>query len=218
MTNRANAGTSLGPWSPDSQRLIVNRADDSTLLEVTIAAATARPMGIDKLTAEDISPDGRTLLGTSENAHRLIVVPFGDPKPQTIRTTAWREVWHRFSPNGKYVAYISDESGTPEIMVASFPSFAEKRRISAAGAFTPAWRRDGRELFFMSLDRNAMSALVSTEGKLDAMAPKPLFRLPRTSFAPLPDGQRFLVGEPVTSNQEGDLLVLNWIADLKQGK
>ncbi|HVI84582.1 MAG TPA: protein kinase, partial [bacterium] len=218
MTNGANAGTAIGPWSPDSQHLIVNRADDSTILDVTIAAATARPMGIDKLTAEDISPDGRTLLGVDENSHRLIVVPLGDPKPQTIRSTPWRENRHRFSPDGKYVAYVSDESGTPEIMVASFPSFAEKRRISAAGAFAPAWRRDGRELFFMSLDQKAMSAEVSTAGKLDAMVPKPLFRLPRTSFAPSPDGQRFLVGEPIIPNQEGDLLVLNWAADLKQGK
>ena len=127
-----------------------------------------------------------------------------------------------------WIAYVSDESGTNEVYVQSFPSSGSKWQISAGGGFQPRWRRDGKELFFMAgpqsgnIPRDVMAVLVDTSstGVFKAGAPQKLFTVTpvgtsilRNSWDVTPDGQRFLVNSPQT--QAGGVppvtVVLNWL-------
>src|SRR5262249_51954276 len=126
--------------------------------------------------------------------------------------------------DGKSVAYVSSASGRGEVVVASFPSFAEKRQISIDGGVHPVWRKDGQELFFQALDGVVMSAEVRIAGgKIEAGIPKPLFKTQHQHNAgsgsyrywPAPDGKRFLVLEREKAAGPQTNVVLNWAAALK---
>jgi Tol biopolymer transport system component len=96
------------------------------------------------------------------------------------------------SPDGSLLAYVSEESGHPEIYVERFPSRAERRQISANGGSQPMWRADGRELFYRT-DTNLMSVDATNDGA----TPQVLFRDTSESLDAAADGQRFLVARPV---------------------
>jgi Tol biopolymer transport system component len=173
------------------------------------------------LRAEDWSPDGRVLLYNEINSRRLFALPTeaGTP-PQEIAATPYPRSSFRFSPDGRYVAYVSEESGRREVFVASFPSFSEKRQVSVDGGTMPVWRKDGRELFF--LGPNLMLTAASVEGapKLQAGPPKPLFRAVTInpnlqSYDVTGDGQRFLVLE-VPENNVKTMVTVNWAEGLKE--
>ena len=106
----------------------------------------------------------------------------------------------RLSPDGRWLAYESTETGTQEVFLRSFPESTERRQISVDGGNSPRWRGDGKELFFVSPDRKIFSVQVSTAPRLDVGAPRALFQtriLPvveaRNQYDVTPDGQRFLV-------------------------
>ncbi len=216
--------TVLGPWSPDSGLAAISKADG--ILAVTrasgkLSSLTAEP----SLYAYDWSPDGRFLLcGDALSGRKLVVVPLGNAaKPQTILDGLIRNIGFRFAPDGKFVAYTSSESGHPQIMVASFPSFTEKRQVSIDGGEQPTWRNDGKELFFQIADGTLMSVDVRPEPKLEAGVPKPLFKtdpllIGRFSYWPAADGKRFLVIETDKKNQSAGKtsVVLNWASEIKQ--
>ena len=110
-------------------------------------------------------------------------------------------------------------------MVASFPSFAEKRQISIDGGVHPVWRKDGKEILFQALDKMVMSAEVRTDGgKIEVGIPKPLFKAQHQQNAgsgsyrywPAPDGKRFLMLEPEKAAAVQTIVVLNWAAALRQ--
>jgi hypothetical protein len=127
----------------------------------------------------------------------------------------------RFAPDGKYVVYESDESGTFEVYVAAFPSFAVKRKLSIGGGLYPAWSRDGMEIFYRAIDGNMMDVEVHLEATIEASVPKLLFKFGTgnrgNQFAVSGDGKRFLIADSV---RQGDVdrpeitLVLNWAADI----
>jgi len=179
----------------------------------------------------DWSADGRFLAyeheepgGTAKGD--LWIMPIsGDRKPFPYLATPFAESQAQFSPDGRWLAYVSDESGRNEVYVSSFPEHQGKWQLSNAGGSAPRWRRDGRELFYVSADRRLAAVEVRAGAVFEAGAPRPLFStqirgLPGYSFGSLydvsVDGQRFLVNtamaplrpEPVT-------LVLDWTAELK---
>ncbi len=130
-----------------------------------------------------------------------------------------------FSADGRWIAYVSDESGQQEVYVQSFPASASKWRISPDGGSQPRWRQDGREILYLTADGRLMAAGVSSGVGFEAASPTPLFRTEAMNqdvagtaiqYAVTSDGQRFLVSSPVAS-QRGEPLtvVLNWTADLK---
>jgi Tol biopolymer transport system component len=219
LTMDSKSSYYMGPWSPDSQRLAVNRYLIGGITELTVASGKSRVLVPDALYAEDWSPDSNFLLCVDTGSHRLFSVALDGSKPRSILDTDYRKREFRFAPDGRSVAYSSEESGQFEIFVASFPSFAEKRQISSGGGTTPFWRKDGREIFYVSAERRLMSADISAGPTIEVGIPKPLFELPPrdldvgVGIAPAGDGKKFLAVESGPENkQEQIMVVLNWAA------
>ena len=145
-------------WSPDGRRVIAHGLNGSRLFEVS-----ANGVGEERTVLEspqktayvnDVSPDGRFLvytIGSPEGGFDLGVLPTGgDRKPALFLATPASEYLGQISPDGKWIAYISDESGRDEVYVRSFPASGSKWPVSNGGGTYPRWRRDGKELFFVS--------------------------------------------------------------------
>jgi hypothetical protein len=132
----------------------------------------------------------------------------------------------RFSPDDRWIAYESDESGTPEIYLQTFPEPHEKIRISTGGGRLPGrlpqWGAGGRELFYSSRDGKLMSvALKWGANSAEAALPRELFAMPAGiaglgAYEATPDGQRFLINDRLESTEPLNVIV-NWTALLKQG-
>jgi hypothetical protein len=143
-------------------------------------------------------------------------------EPQALRvvvSTPFNEVQARVSPNGRWMAYASDESGRYEVYVRDFPAGRDQVTISRTGGMQPEWRGDGHELFFVSADRQLMSVAVSGDAQVfSAQLPRPLFAvdLPQPTppypndYAVSADGQRFLINTLVEQPLMPITVVLNW--------
>jgi len=144
----------------------------------------------------------------------------GEPKPTPFMETPFNEFQAQISPDGKWIAYASDESGIWEAYVQSFPVTGAKRAISVGGGSEPQWRADGRELFYLGADGKLMSVDVQTVGgELQASRRRALFQTPipisgemysrRNHYVVSSDGQRFLMNAPM--NPQGSITMLvNW--------
>jgi hypothetical protein len=177
----------------------------------------------------DWSPDGGILLYAnypSTTGSDLWALPIGSQKPFPIVQTRFNEDEGQFSPDGKWIAYRSNESGRDEIYVQPFPGPAAKQLVSTAGGSQPRWRRDGKELFYIAADMKLMAvpiALPSNGQTLEVGVPVPLFRtrivgidLPRAQYAVAPDGQRFLINVIAEDATASPItIVQNWTAALK---
>src|SRR5262249_8020414 len=131
-----------------------------------------------------------------------------------------------FSPDGRFVAYTSNQSGRPEIYVRAFPSGAGPWQISNAGGDQASWRGDGGELFFISPEQDMMAARVSIAGgNLSADPARPLFRVriqpptlngSRNDYVVAADGQHFLVNELIDDPAKASItVVVNWASRLQ---
>lgn len=221
MSNDGRASTLVGPWSPDSRLLASNLTESQGIFELNVGSGESRTISPLPLYAEDWSPDGRFLFCAYRNGEQWSVLPLdGALQPRTIQITSARGTMLRFSPDGKYLAYVSQESGRDQIVVASFPSFNAKRQVSVDGGGYPAWRRDGKELFFQAPDGAVMSLDIRSGERIGAGVPKELFQAQRSSRAfgywPAGDGQRFLVIEREQNVGQRQMVVVNWDAELKQ--
>jgi hypothetical protein len=124
-----------------------------------------------------------------------------------------------FSPDLRWLAYTSDESGRAEIYVDTFPTPSQRIRISTQGGGWPKWRRDGKELFYLAPDRHLMAVSVKLDGKEPTFSPpQALFEGPgvspdnsRSQFEPSADGTRFLFNARVEDHSPVGLTVIsNW--------
>ena len=145
---------------------------------------------------------------------------FGDRKPFPYLQSEFNE-WHaKLSPDGRWLAYTSDETSRYEIYVQSFPTPGQKSMISSNGGNCPAWSRDGKELFFIGADRKLMATTVHTGADFKAGVPKPLFetRLPSgiSRFDVSKDGL-FLIPTEVNSGGGAAVnIIVNWTAGLRK--
>jgi Tol biopolymer transport system component len=164
-----------------------------------------------------VSPDGKVLLYGSGDIMRLPLTGAG--KPVAYLQTKYAEDYASFSPDGRWVAYDSDESGRSEIYVQGFPERRGKWLVSAGGGGYPAWRADGKELYWSGLDGTLMAASVELQaagvrsGRAEALFRAPTFEF--ASFQPGRDGRRFLVYEPESAPQYRPMVVVeNWAGRL----
>ncbi len=154
----------------------------------------------------------------------LWVLPLsGDQKPFPFLQTEFIENNGQFSPDGRWIAYESDESRRREIYVAPFPGPGGKRQISTAGGSYPRWRGDGKEIFYLAPYNKLMAAEVNGQGAtLEVGAVRALFEArrggPGNVYDVTADGQRFLVNTAVEQKAPSApiTLVINWTADLKR--
>ena len=165
---------------------------------------------------DDWSRDGRWLLYVvaSERAFDVWALDVMQQKAEPVLQSAANEVQPRLSPDGKWLAYASDETGRWEIWVRGFGATQGRWVISSSGGTQPVWRGDGRELFYLAPD--GVLQAVSVGDSWQAVSPHPLFRttLPnalapfRTSYAVSSDGQRFLLNSLRPNPQASAITVI----------
>lgn len=221
----------VGIWSPDGAHIAFNARRKGRLDLYRKAASGA---GGDDLLASDHqvdktptswSTDGRFILysiASPVTGPDIWVLPLaGDRKPFPFADTGFDERLGQFSPDGRWVAYASSESGRSEVYVAPFPGPGGEWQISEFGGGLPRWRRDGKELFYHAPDNKLMVATVAGGAdRIDVEAVRPVFemRVPdgeaRSFYDVTSDGQRFLmiVPEPTLAPLT---LVSNWPALLE---
>ncbi len=174
------------------------------------------------------SRDGRFIIyqQTDPKTKRDVwVLPVtGDRKPFAFLQTPANEEEGRLSPDGRWMAYVSDESGRYEVYVQSFLSGGGKRQVSTGGGIAAQWRGDGKELFYHTPDGKLMAVEVRSGATFEVVATKPLFEFRAIgsvgtypSYTATADGQRFMISTLVGNESSAPLtVVVNWAAALKR--
>ena len=143
-----------------------------------------------------------------------------DKKPFPLVNQKFQSIRAKFSPDGRWFAYASSESGRNEIYVQTFPPTGGKSQLSVNGGEYVYWRRDGKELIFGTADRKIMAVDVKLGTSFEPGVPRQLFEIPQTMagvrFAISSDAQRFLIPLFSETNRPTLTTVLNWTADIKK--
>jgi serine/threonine protein kinase/Tol biopolymer transport system component len=222
-------------WTPDGKTVFYAssvKGSPQIYAKVADGSSPERVMVEDADASEypsSISPDGRYLLyerkvPKKETGYHLWALPLsGDAKPFPMVQDAFDEAGSTVSPNGKWMAYQSNESGRKEIYVTAFPGGGAKWQVSSNGGTAPKWRRDGKELFFLDLADNIVAVDVNTSGSAVKLgAPHTLFQAVgiQRDFGPYDvtaDGKKFLINSGnLKEGTEPITLVQNWPAELKK--
>ncbi len=170
-------------------------------------------------TVNSVSPDGKHLLLGNGDIMKLPLT--GDRKPEAYLQGKKGEFGAVFSPDGRWVAYDSDESGRREIYLQGFPEHRGKWLVSAEGGTFPQWRADGKELYWVGLNGMLMAASVELQtAGVRPGRPEPLFRITPGGqfpfFQSARDGRRFLVFEAVGVPHDRPMVVVqNWASRLR---
>ena len=186
----------------------------------------ATPRGTSASVASDWSSDGKYLLfdttDSKPNFDIWALAMTGDRKPFPVVQTTFQEKGAQFSPDAKWIAYESNETGRFEIYLRPFPNGGRAVPVSASGGAQVRWRRDGKELFYIALDGRltAVPIQVDSSGQIEPGAPMPLFAtrvggavqaLERQQYVVALDGQRFLMSTvPDNINPSPITVILNW--------
>ncbi|MGH9316914.1 MAG: protein kinase domain-containing protein, partial [Thermoanaerobaculia bacterium] len=222
-------------WSPDGSRILFMslRKNHPDLYQKSASGAGSEDSVLASERTKyptDWSPDGRFILyealDPKTNLELWALPVGGDRQPVPFIKTTFGVSHGQFSPDGRWVAYASNESGKREIYVAPFPGPGGNWKVSSAGGSEPRWRRDGKELYYMAPDGKLMTVDVKAGAKFEADAARPLFQTRRRehisaadlfSYDVSADGQRFLVNTDVGEAASSPLtVVLNWTAELKR--
>lgn len=202
-------------WSPDGASVLLNSfaPDHLRLLRGPSSGSAARTSVLEGEAGAwpvSWSPDGTVALYVSNGrrtSNDIWVLPLdGRTPPYPFLETAESENWAAFSPDGRFVAFSSTESGqAPQVFVSPFPADGRRWRISADGGSQARWRRDGREIFYVAPNRLLMSAALARNGdEIGVSEYTPLFELAHPygayhAFDVSADGQRFLVNTLVVN-------------------
>lgn len=197
-------------WSADGSTLAYSVASDSppnVVLRGNAGAGDERRMtrAAEIQYPSAFTPDARTLVFrafSNDTGWDLFTVPSAGGSPQRLLQTPDDEVEVSLSPDGRFLAYTSNESGRIEVYVSRFPEMSNRVTVSSGGGARPLWRGDGRELFYVSNGSRLMAAPVTVSGASLTIAPAAvLFEVPLFGglYAPSPDGQRFLIAMPAPS-------------------
>jgi len=230
------AGNRDGPvWSPDGSRIAFGAEHDGPW-NVTWQAANGSGAEERLANSPQIqspgswSPDGRSLVFMQMDPvtkYDLWLLPLeGDRHPRVLLQTPYNEGHGRISPDGRWITWVSDESGRPEVYVGPFPRPGMKSQVSAEGGQEPVWAPDGREIFYWMGDAFMSVAVATTGSRFQASPPRRLFEgryfrvgldLFPVAYDVMPDGRRFVMVKDDEEAAPTQLhVVLNWFQDLQQ--
>jgi len=219
-------------WSPDGRRIVyTSREKGPGDLFVKDASGTRdpEPLLVDPLEkyVSDWSPDGKFVLfswrGKDSGGWNISALTMdGEHKVIPLVKTQFNEIWATFSPDGKYIAYQSNESGRAEIYVQEFPDARNKWQVSTNGGVEPYWRADAHELFYRS-GSQIVGVPIQIGSTFVAGTPAPIVdtrfsaSVARGVYRPSSDGQKFLVLAPrATQVDTPASVVLNWTSALRR--
>ncbi|HWZ83754.1 MAG TPA: winged helix-turn-helix domain-containing protein [Terriglobales bacterium] len=221
-------------WTPDGKRIIYAsgshgrslfwQAADGSGEEELLFSSNLSPFGM--ILSMSCSPDGRFLVfqrGDPRGFELWVLNLAGNHKISPLPTTGFDTQYPQISPDGRRLAYTSDESGRPEVYVQAFPKLSDKSLISLGGGEEPRWSRNGRQLFYRQHDKMMivdMGTMLTRKGRV----PQLMFegRYARsslwTNYDMAADGQRFLMLQEEDDSRANQVLrvVLNWTDELKR--
>ncbi len=224
-------------WSPDGSRIAwgSNRGGRFGIYEKPASGAGQDELllvgdtQISQTMPRDWSADGHFLIYTQVDTKTYVDVWAaridGDRKPFPLLQSPYLESQPSLSPDGRWLAYTSNESGKYEVYVTTFPNTGTKSLISTAGGMQPHWRRDGKELYYVAADNRLMAVAVQGVASFEAGVPQPLFDIRMAAGLLLnvdfynvsATGQRFLVNTPAGDAAPRALTVLvNWTAEVRK--
>ena len=226
-----------GTWSPDGRSIAYSTGGAPSLFYLQPSDASSEPQKLSATQSVTVpagwSPNGEMIVFTSQTFQGgdLWIQPLnGDRKAYSFLATPANETAGTISPDGHWIAFVSDESGRYELYVTSFPSPGVKRQISSDGATAPQWLNGGSELVYINAERKLVLVNVNVKGQEFALGEshllfggKPLPSLPHNPDdweVPVyitPDGKRILLPVPVETDASPSVtLVTNWTAALQR--
>ena len=202
----------MAVWSPDGSQIAYRTSDGNLHLKPANGLGTDRVIvqatDGDAVLPNSWSPEGRSLVCTRHRARdgsrRLMLVNIGDNKSTALLNSDFDAMDGQVSPDGKWLAYVSNESGTWQIYVTTLLGAQGKWQVSQAGGTEPRWRRDGKEMFYINSKGVMTAVAIAANGSFSSGAPRELFAVrsrPPISSAELysydvtKDGQRFLINK-----------------------
>jgi Tol biopolymer transport system component len=211
-------------WSPDGTRIafLSHRGNRRAIYQKLANAATNEELLFENpllSTVEAWSPDGRFLAYTERNDKRkstVSILPLsGERKPLAVQS-AFNLQAPSFSPDARHLAYVSDESGKDEIYIESFPPGGSKWLVSVNGGTNPKWRKDGRELFYISPQKELMAVPLRVRGEqsVELGTPVVLFPISGGPYDITADGRFVLAFEEHERPSFPIDVVINWPSEL----
>jgi len=241
LARRVSTRFTFGPavnifpiWSPDDSRIVFasNRKGLHDLYQKPASGTGDDELLLFSATSSkfptDWSQEGGLIAfhstdTKSKRGSDIWVFSVADRKARPFLSTPFHEGSAQFSSDGQWITYVSTESGKREVYVQPFPASSGKWQISSAGGSYPRWRRDGKELFYVALDKTLMAVEIRSGSGFAAGVPKPLFRTQMKwldigfQYDVSPDGKRFLINT-LAEEEKADAItvVQNWTAELKK--
>jgi eukaryotic-like serine/threonine-protein kinase len=216
-------------WSPGGDRVAFGSGADSAvdIYEKSVNGIGSKQLLLKRQGVQlpsDWSPDGSRIVYEDFSPGRLarkelwVLSLKGKPEAAPLLQTPFSASAARYSPDGGWIAFVSEESGRPEIYVVSASGLGGIRRVSASGGTLPRWGRDGKELFYLAATGDLVAIPARTSGGFEAGSPTVLFAAspPPEGYDVAPDGRRFLFQERALEGDVPLTMVVNWPAEMRR--